>query len=167
MFDLMIHDFDYARWVAGEVESVFAKNITNSYPDAPIDYGLVILRHRDGAISHIEGSWAYPPPLFRTKLEIAGSDGWLRTDSDKDAAVGLFLRQEEAEVPDVPIPGSPLSENPYITQIKAFYNALAYDAAVPVTAADGLAAVQIALAAIESAQTGQPVVLQALPEVSQ
>jgi len=166
MLDLMIHDFDYARWIAGEVESVFAKNISSAEPDAPIDYGLAILKHRRGAISHVEGSWAYPPPLFRTRLEIAGSDGWLNHDSDKNAAVGMHLRQPPGEAPDVPIPGSPLAESPYTTQLKAFYNALTSDADVPVTAADGLAALQIALAAIESAQTGKPVDLKALPEVS-
>lgn len=165
MFDLMIHDFDYARWIAGEVESVFAKNITGTQPDVPVDYGLVILKHRGGAISHVEGSWAYPPPLFRTRFEIAGSDGWLEFDSGKTAAIGLYLHRQQTDAPDVALPGSPLSESPYTTQIKAFYNALAHNAEVPVTAADGLAAVQIALAAIESTQTGQPVKLETLPEV--
>jgi predicted dehydrogenase len=166
MLDLMIHDFDYARWIAGEVESVFAKNITSAEPDAPIDYGLAILKHRSGAITHVEGSWAYPPPLFRTRLEIAGSDGWLNHDSDKNAAIGMYLRQPPDEAPDVPIPGSPLTESPYATQLKAFYDALANNTDVPVTAADGLAALQIALAAIESTQTGAPVYLETLPEVS-
>lgn len=166
MFDLMIHDFDYARWVAGEVESVFAKNITQSHPDAPIDYGLAILKHYNGAISHIEGSWAYPPPLFRTSLEIAGSDGWLESSSDKTAAIGLHLHQQDTTAPDVPLPGSPLSESPYTSQLKAFYNALANDSDVPVTAADGLAAVQIAQAALESTQTGLPVELDVFPELS-
>ena len=32
MLDLMIHDFDYARWICGEVESVFAKNVTTLIP---------------------------------------------------------------------------------------------------------------------------------------
>ncbi len=166
MFDLMIHDFDYARWIAGEVESVFAKNITSTQPDAPVDYGLVILKHRAGAISHVEGSWAYPPPLFRTRLEIAGSNGWLESSSDKTAAIGLHLHRQDTAAPDVPIPGSPMSESPYTTQLKAFYNALAHNAKVPVTAIDGLAAVQIAIAAIESTQTGHPVELQILPEAS-
>jgi predicted dehydrogenase len=166
MFDLMIHDFDYARWVAGEVESVFAKNITSSQPDAPVDYGLAILKHRTGAISHVEGSWAYPPPLFRTRFEIAGSDGWLEFDSGKTAAIEIYLHQAETDAPDVPLPSSPLSESPFTAQIKAFYQALAHNAAVPVTATDGLAAVQIALAAIESAQKGKAVYLEPLPEVS-
>ncbi len=162
MLDLMIHDFDYARWIAGEVDSVFAKNISSSRPDAPLDYGLAILKHRSGAISHVEGSWAYPPPLFRTRLEIAGSDGWLEFDSGRTAAIGLYLRQQAGDAPDVPLPGSPLSESPYTTQIKAFYRALTADAPLPVSAADGLAALQIALAAIVSAQTGKPVSLEPL-----
>jgi predicted dehydrogenase len=36
---------------------------------------------------------------------------------------------------------------------------------VPVTGADGLAALQIGLAAIESAEQGRPVKLPSLPEV--
>ena len=66
----------------------------------------------------------------------------------------------------VPLPSSPLSESPYTTQIKSFYNALVYDTPVPVSAIDGLAALQISLAAIESARQGVPVTLEALPEVS-
>ena len=31
LMDLMIHDFDYARWIAGEVESVFAKKVTTQH----------------------------------------------------------------------------------------------------------------------------------------
>lgn len=165
MLDLMIHDFDYARWVAGEVKTVFAKNITTGHPEASVDYGLAILTHHSGAISHVEGSWAYPPPLFRTRLEIAGSDGWLEYDSGQTAPISLHLRQAGADAPDVPLPGSPLLESPYTSQIKAFYQAVAADAPVPVTAADGLASLQIALAAIQSAQTGRPVDLPSLPEV--
>jgi predicted dehydrogenase len=165
MMDLMIHDFDYARWVAGEVESVFAKNISSRHPQAPIDYGLAILTHRNGTLTHVEGSWAYPPPLFRTRLEIAGADGWLEFDSGKTAAIGLHLQQTPTETPDVPLPSSPLSESPYTSQLKDFYAALVNDTPIPVTAADGLAAVQIALAAIESAQTGKAVRLESLAEV--
>lgn len=166
MLDLMIHDFDYARWLAGEVESVFAKNISSRHPNAPVDYGLAILKHRNGAISHVEGSWAYPPPLFRTRFEIAGADGFLEFDSGRMAAISLHLHQQAAEAPDVPLPSSPLRESPYTTEIKTFYHALAHNAPTPVSAADGLAALQIALAAIQSAQTGVAVTLEPLPEVA-
>lgn len=165
MLDLMIHDFDYARWAAGEVETVYARNVRTGHPDAQVDHGLAILTHRDGALSHVEGSWAYPPPLFRTQLEIAGDNGWLRYDSAETAALGLHLHRLREDVPDVPQPGSPLSEDPYTAQIRSFHDYLAGGPPPRVTAADGLAALQIALAAIESAATGEPVHLEPLPEV--
>ena len=165
MLDLMIHDFDYARWVAGEVQSVFAKNISSAHPNAPLDYGLVILTHQGGALSHVAGAWAYPPPTFRTRFEIAGSGGLIEFDSDASAPIGLYLHQQEGQTPDIPLPTSPLSESPYTTQIRAFYDTLAHDAPLRLNAGDGLAALQIALAAIESAQTGLPVSLEPLAEV--
>jgi predicted dehydrogenase len=166
LLDLMIHDFDYARWIAGEVESVYARSVGSAHPDSPIEYGLAILKHTHGALSHVMGAWAYPPPTFRTALEIAGDGGLIEWTSDSTEPIKLLLRKASAEAPDVGLPGSPLRESPYTTQIKEFYAALKEDKPARVTAEDGLAAVQIALAAIESAQTGQPIRLAPLPEVA-
>jgi myo-inositol 2-dehydrogenase/D-chiro-inositol 1-dehydrogenase len=58
-----------------------------------------------------------------------------------------------------------VSESPYTKQIKEFYAALADGKPARVSAADGLAAVQIAEAALESARTGQPVTLDSPVEV--
>jgi len=167
LMDLMIHDYDYARWVAGEVESVSARRVTELHPDAPLDYGLAILSHRSGALSHIAGAWAYPPPTFRTQLEISGDRGLIQFDSDSTTPIqNLILKTGGSGAPDVALPSSPVSESPYTTQIKEFYSALAEGKPARVSATDGLAAVQIAEAAIESARTGQPVKLQSLAEAS-
>jgi len=166
LMDLMIHDFDYARWIAGEVESVFARKVTQGVPDAPVDYGLAILRHRNGALSHVAGAWAYPPPTFRTGLEIAGDAGLIEFDSEATAPIINLVRAPEGDdAPDVALPPSPTSESPFTTQIKEFYEALRHDRPARVAAEDGLAAVQIAEAAIESAATGRAVTLDPLPEV--
>jgi predicted dehydrogenase len=166
LMDLMIHDFDYARWVAGEVESVFARKVTTTHPDAPVDYGLAILRHRSGALTHVAGAWAYPPPTFRTGLEIAGERGLIQFDSDVTAPITNLLRRDAgSDAPDVALPASPTSESPYTTQIKEFYAALQNDRLARVTAEDGLAAVQIAVAAMESAASGRAVRLEPLPEM--
>lgn len=167
LMDLMIHDYDYARWVAGEVESVSARRVTQRHPEAPVDYGLAILSHRSGALSHIAGAWAYPPPTFRTHLEIAGDQGLIQFDSDVTAPIqNLILKKGGSDSPDVGLPSSPVSESPYTTQLKEFYRALAEGETPRVSAADGLAAVQIAEAALESAYSGQPVTLQPLAEAS-
>ncbi len=165
ILDLMIHDFDYARWVAGEVVSVYAKKLDD--PARMVgDHCLAILTHANGAISHIEGSWAYPPPTFRTRFEIAGSGGLLINDSGATSPLGVLWRSQGGDsAGDVPLAASPLLESPYTTEIKAFYDHIAHGAAVPVTALDGLAALQIALAASESANTGTVVYLDPLPEV--
>ncbi len=166
MMDLMIHDFDYARWIAGDVETVFAKSILHSSINAGFDHGLVILTHKSGAISHIEGSWAYPAPMFVTDFEIAGSAGLLTHHSMDTAPISVYLKEKGAKDEGyVAVPASPLSEDPYTTEIKAFYRHLVDQSPLPVKAGDGLAAVQIAVAAIESAKTGKPIHIESLSEV--
>ena len=164
--DLMIHDYDYARWIAGEVKSVYAKKVSTGHPDAPIDYGLAILKHESGTLSHIAGAWAYPPPTFRTHIEIAGDEGLIEFDSDATAPIQqMLLETGKGDAPDVGLPASPISESPYTTQIKEFYKTLLEGSPARVSAKDGLAAVQIAEAAIKSADSGQAIQLENLGEV--
>ena len=165
LMDLMIHDFDYARWIAGEVESVYAKKITMGHPNAPVDYGLAILKHRNGTLSHIAGSWAYPPPTFRTHVEIAGDGGLIEFDSADTAPILNLIARPKNDSPDVGLPSSPVSESPYTTQIKEFYSVLLGEKQPRIAAEDGIAAVQIAEAAIQSAATGKAVALELLTEV--
>lgn len=168
ILDLMIHDFDYAHWLAGEVESVYAKNISNANPDAQIDHALVILTHKNGVISHVEGSWAYPPPMFRTSFEISGSGGMIDHNSQASTPIDIYMHKTaNGETADIPAPTSPVEEDPWTSEIKAFYAALRQDAPLPVPAEEGLAALQIALAAIESARTNKAVPLKSLTELSQ
>jgi predicted dehydrogenase len=161
MLDLMIHDFDCARWFAGDVESVFAKNISSKDPNAKGDYGLAILKHKDGALSHIEGGWAYPLPMFRTSLEVGGSRGLIEHPVESSDPLKVYMAATTSEKPDIAVPSSPLAEDPYTTQMKHFYAALTDDKVEwVVSPEDGLAALQTALAAIQSTQTGKRISLQ-------
>lgn len=157
MLDLMVHDFDYARWVAGDVESVYAQSVTGKDPSAPLDYALVTLKHRNGALSNVEGSWAYPPPLFRTALEIAGSEGLIEHPTGSSTPLEIYFHKKPDAQADIAVPTSPLLEDPYTAEIRHFVEVLEHGAAPRVTAEDALAALAIGMAAIESAQTGQPV----------
>ena len=157
ILDLMLHDFDYARWVAGEVESVFCKSARAARPDARGDYAIAILRHTSGAISNLEGAWAYPPPLFRTSLQIAGSRGLIDHPAESTVPIRVTLMPDGNRAPTVAVPSSPLLEEPYTTQLKEFYDVLAHDATPRVTAHDALMALRLAFAAIRSVETGRPV----------
>ena len=113
----------------------------------------------------MDGAWGYTPRTFRTHLEIAGDRGLIEFDSDGTAPIqNLILKAAGSDAPDVALPSSPVSESPYTTQIKEFYSALAEGKTARVSATDGLIAVQIAEAALESARTGQPVKLQPMAE---
>ncbi len=155
--DLMIHDFDIARWIAGDVASVYAKKVTSIDKNSPSDYGEVILTHVSGALSHVSGAWAYPPPVFRTGFEIAGDGGLIQHDSEAESPIELLLQQEKGEAPDVGLPASPLAESPYDLEIADFYRCLQKGTEPLIHAEDGLLALKIARAAMESARTGEPV----------
>ena len=157
ILDLMIHDFDYARWVAGAVESVHARSVRSRDAGAAGDYCLAILRHRGGAISHVEGAWAYPQPLFRTALEIAGSDGLIEQPVASAIPLNLQLAQRDQEAADIAAPVSPLAEDPFVTQLRHVYAVLTENATPRSSGADALAALRIALAARVSARSGRPV----------
>ena len=163
MFDLMIHDFDYARWISGDVATVYAKHVIDRFPDAPGDYALAILKHTNGAMSHIEGGWAYPVPMFRTALEIAGERGLIEHPATSSVAVNIYQHETSSADVTIAVPRNPVLEDPYTTQIKHFYGVLAGQITEPrVTAQGGAAGVEIALAAIQSAETGRPVHLKAV-----
>lgn len=138
MLDLMIHDFDFARWVAGEVTSVQALRADVPGPAGRAQHASVMLTHRSGATSFVEGSWANPKGYWRTAFALVGADGVLEYDSGRAGRPG---------------------GNPYVQQAQEFYAALAKGAPVRVTAEDAVAALCISLAAIESARTGAPVTL--------
>ena len=158
MLDLMIHDFDYARWISGDVESVYARRVVSRFPDALGDYALAILNHTNGAITHVEGGWAYPAPMFRTALEIAGSHGLIEHPVNSSTSLGIHLHESNRADSDIAVPTSPLAKDPYAVQIQHFYDVLTgKEQTLRVTAQDGYEALCIALAAIESAKTGRKV----------
>jgi len=160
ILDLMIHDFDYARWIGGNVVRVFAKSVRASRPDAPDDYALVTLRFANNAIAHIEGGWAYPAGIFRTSFDIAGTEGVLEWTSDTAETVQSFLVNAPLQAAaEVGLPTALSAESPFTTELRHFYEALIHDKPFSVTAEDALAALQIASAARESLQTGRSVTI--------
>jgi predicted dehydrogenase len=156
--DLMIHDFDYARWLAGEADRVYAKSVRESQSEAAIDYALVTIHFKSGAMAQFEGGWAYPPGYFRTSLDIAGSEGLLEWQSDDSQTIKAFLKtSEDKTVARVAIPSSVLAEDPYTSEIKHAYDAIKNNKAFLVTPQDGLEALRLALAAKESLKTGKAI----------
>lgn len=155
--DLMIHDLDYARWVAGEVKSVYA---AQSRRGEQVSVHAT-LSHAGGAISLVEGSWAAPPGVFRTALDIAGTGGVIEWTSDAPAplqahgALSSGPHQDGATLPSLG------PDDPYAAELWHAYDGL--DSGVPflIEPADARAALALALAVRRSLESGQPVEVEA------
>lgn len=151
--DMIIHDLDWLRYMFGDPERVFSQNLLGKTP-LPIDYVLATLRFPSGVIAQCIGSWAHPAG-FRVKVEVCGSGGMIQFDS-ADAPISAMPRETESG-PSMIVPASPVNESPYTREWRDFAAWLNGESEPRVTTDDARWAVRMALGAIESAETGQPV----------
>jgi len=162
--DLMVHDIDWLLWCFGPVERVYARALTPRLASGQLqrlDYALATIRHKSGVVAHLEATWA-DPGGFATQFEIAGDGGLLSHDSRRTAPLSVALREQEgAPGGGVQMPSSPLSPegDPFYKEVAAFAKAVRDGGPAPVPAWDGRAAVEVALAALESVRTGEAVEL--------
>ena len=150
LLDLAIHDFDWLRWTLGEVKSLYSRSTAIHVGHGP-DYALTTLTFDSGAIAHVESTWM-DPSGFRTAFEVAGSGGIIQYDS-RDAAT---LRTSTTNGSSIEQNFSP-QDDPYARELRAFFDAVRAGTKPPVGGEDALGALSIALAAVESAKTGQAV----------
>lgn len=150
LLDLAVHDFDWLRWTIGEVKQVYSKSVGIQAGSGP-DYALTTLTFENGAIGHVEATWM-DPGGFRTTFEVAGSNGLIQHDSRQNIALKTTV--EGKSFSDGAISAT---DDPYFLQLRGFIDAVTSGSELAVSALDGAKAVAIALAAVESAQTGRVV----------
>jgi len=150
LIDLAIHDFDWLRWTLGEVTQLYSRSVAATVGQGP-DYALTTLTFENGAVAHVESTWM-DPDGFRTTYEVAGSEGMIEFDSRNSASV----RTHKAGAHKLE---SPLNseDDPYYKELSAFLDCVKNGTPPPITGRDGLAALSLSLAALESARTGKVV----------
>src|SRR5690606_32712436 len=100
--------------------------------------------HANGAVSHVRADWLKPGTPFRSRIEVVGSDGALGFDTAS---------------PDVDGEGYAPTAEPYRAQLADFIDGLRTGREARVTAADGVAAVELLDAAYAALASGRPVLL--------
>ncbi|MFF2158345.1 Gfo/Idh/MocA family protein [Paenibacillus chitinolyticus] len=160
ILDLMIHDIDFAQSLFGNAVSVYAMNRRQG----DTDYALATLRFGSGEIAHLEAYWGFPGP-FTTGVELAGTGGVIRFNSEEAVSLRVFkakgaAAEAAAEKAAVPVPKSPSTYNPYYLELAHFADCVRTGREPEVTAEDACSALRTSLAVIESARTGRPVKLQ-------
>ena len=154
VMDHTVHVLDMMRCLTkSEVSRVYAEISNRMYGGEVEDTGIISVDFTNGVFATIDCSWSRPksyPVWGNVKLEITGTTGTARMDmcaqkidfiSDK---TGKFVYENWGDDIDLPM-------------VKAFVRSIAEDMPVDITGDDGLKALEVALAAYESADTGRAV----------
>jgi myo-inositol 2-dehydrogenase / D-chiro-inositol 1-dehydrogenase len=158
--DMMIHDFDMARFVTGsEVVEVFARGgvrIAPAFAEAgDIDTALVTLVHASGCLTAIDNcrATAYG---FDQRVEAFGADG-MAASENPPAHSGMVLTAAGAHRPALPHFFLERYLASYEREWLAFVSSLQAGTAPPVGVQDARAPLVIGLAAWQSLREGRAV----------
>ncbi|MDX9955432.1 MAG: Gfo/Idh/MocA family oxidoreductase [Anaerolineae bacterium] len=162
--DLAPHDLDVMRFITGdEIVRVFAETEQQIHT-AHEDLVLGMVRFRSGISGLLEINWLTPTKV--REVVVLGERGMFRAD---DLTQDLYF-YENAEVNGLEwghlsllkgvsegrMVRYPIARyEPLKAELEAFATAVAEDKPVPVSGADGLAALRLALALVQSGQSQQ------------
>jgi len=159
--DMMIHDFDMARWLLGEDPaeiSATASCLVDPEIAKADDYDtlMVIMQTPSGRQCHINNC-RQSVYGYDQRFEVFGSAGMLLNDNLRSSTLRRYGAEEtEAREPLLNFFLERYAEA-YRIELAAFVEAVETGAAMPVSMRDGRQALRLADAALESAKTGRQV----------
>lgn len=164
---LGVHDYDLLRWFSGaEVVRVVAESRvgflqSQGYPTEDVNCALISLSN--DALATCELGWVLPDGYYSPndhRMDLVGTQGAINLafrDSGLLVASGTSTRALDislSPVVDGRVGGA------FFGELTHFVDCVAAGRQPAVSGRDGLEAVRIALAVLESARTGRPVVLR-------
>ena len=148
--DMAIHDIDVMRYISNEDPiTVYAKTGSMRHKKFE-DYAQIMLTYKDGKSAFIESNWLTP---YKTRtLTVTGSDAIMRLD---------YITQELwiEEPKETLQPRYPWQE-PLKLELQHFADCILAKKKPLITAADGLKALQIAEAALQSSAKNRVIKLR-------
>ena len=168
VLDLAPHDLDLMRHLLGEEPSSLYAEISQRVHDEQVDLLAALLRFPSDVIGILELNWLTPTRI--RDVTVLGDRGMFHADcirgrltffanadadGEADSAQGCYRRVTEGDVVNLPV----VQEEPIRAELAAFVAAVVDDTDVPVSAADGLAALALALALGRSGAEHGPVQL--------
>lgn len=157
VIDHTVHVVDVLRWMMDdEVESVYAEKATKIHQDLQVeDIGQLVLKFRKGAVISLDTSWSRPKSYSiwgDVKIALKGTKG--------NSTLNCFPQQIN-HFDDVAMGHSGYNMGDDLDQlmVQEFIDAVLEKRTPLVTGEDGLKAVEVALAAYKSAESGTTVTL--------
>lgn len=159
-YDMMIHDFDMIRFLAGcEVTEVYAKGAVLVDPaigaEGDVDTAIVTLTFENGAIGVIDNS-RQAVYGYDQRLEVFGSEGAVQDENDIPNTVVVSRADGTSYGTAYQVMWDRYTRA-FIDEMKAFAGSVIHDKVPPVTDLDGLYPVLMAAAANKSLKEGRPV----------
>ncbi|MBF0279970.1 MAG: inositol 2-dehydrogenase [SAR324 cluster bacterium] len=158
--DMMIHDFDMARFLIGsEVKEVFAAGANRIDPQigecGDVDTAIVTLKFENDVLGVIDNS-RQAVYGYDQRVEVFGASGSIATENKLPTQT--VLSTETGVITEKPLYFFlERYQDAYVQEANAFFDYLSQDVPSPVAGNDGLAALKIALAALKSLKKNQPV----------
>src|SRR5262245_21148516 len=156
--DMGIHDFDLARWFMGDVKSVQAVGAVLAYPELGAvgdkDNVIATMTFADGRLGVVDltrnGIYGYD-----ISTELLGTEGTIRIGYLRETPILTMTRNSIAH--DTVPYFMERFERAYALQLEDFAENVLKGRPAPVTIADGVEALRVAIAATRACETGQPV----------
>ena len=162
--DMTIHDLDIGRWLLGEepveLTAIGSRLIDPALMEKYDDYdtAMVQMQTASGKQCHINNC-RQAVYGYDQRIEVFGSTGMLQMDNLRPTTI----RRWSQEVTDArePLLNFFLEryQQAYKSELDAYIDALVHKKPMPITVQDGLKALQLADAAVESVKTGRAVSL--------
>jgi len=160
--DMMIHDFDMARYlIGGEVEEVFALGGVRIDPAigvaGDVDTAIVTLKFKNGVFGTIDNS-RQAVFGYDQRVEVFGSKGMIATENNTPNRIRVSTAHSVQE--DLPL--NFFMEryiDSYIAELEAFVDCILEDREPPVGGLDGRMPVVLGMAARLSLEQNRPVAL--------
>ena len=163
----LTHPLDYVHYLIGEVDSLWSFNGHISPLELDVeDVAEIGLKFTNGAIGGVHLNYFQRPPVHR--LEIVGTNGTFRWDnaegilhfSNVPVSFGSFSDNPPAPVIQTFSPPAGFERNQlFVAQTRHFIETVRGEKEPVCTLEDGIRALELALAAKESASTGKLILL--------
>ncbi len=160
--DMMIHDFDMARYLIGdEIIEIYATGDVRVDPEiseaGDIDTAVITGRFRNGVIVTIDNS-REAVYGYDQRVEVFGAKGMVTAANPLTDTVSVSgSKGTRAALP--PHFFVERYKTAYLSELQAFFKCIQEDTLPPVTGKDGRAPVVMGLAALKSLRENRPVLL--------
>ena len=158
MIDMGIHDIDIARWLMGDVSQAYATGGVLAYPEinevGDIDNAIINLTFENGSLGVIDltrnGVYGYD-----IRTEVLGTQGTVKVGYLRETPI-VVMTKEGVTHDTVPWFMERFGEA-YVAQLQNFIEHLQKQKEPSIKCADGVAALQVAIAATRAFKENRPV----------